>query len=57
LQNLFLIYKTDFQGWEWVGNQTKDITRQLVESIPGKRAKVLLGGGRGSFLPFIDDDK
>jgi len=33
-------------------NLTKDITWQLVNTDPGRRAKVVLGGGRSSFLPM-----
>ena len=35
-------------------NVTKDIGWQLVNSNPGKKAKVLMGGGRGSFLPEME---
>ena len=34
--------------------KVKDIARQLIEEIPGKRAKVILGGGRGAFMPAED---
>ncbi len=30
---------------------TKDITWQLLFNDPGRKAKVILGGGRSSFLP------
>ncbi|KAG1652110.1 Alkaline phosphatase, tissue-nonspecific isozyme [Nymphon striatum] len=29
----------------------KDMARQLVEDYPGRKFKVILGGGRGNFLP------
>jgi alkaline phosphatase len=35
---------------------TKDITWQLVNTDPGRRAKVVLGGGRSSFLPKTQTD-
>ncbi len=38
-------------------NATKDITWQLVNTDPGKKAKVVLGGGRASFLPETGDWK
>ncbi|XP_075217521.1 membrane-bound alkaline phosphatase-like isoform X2 [Lycorma delicatula] len=33
-----------------------DITRQLVTNEPGKNLKVILGGGRGTFLPVTEKD-
>ena len=33
----------------------KDIARQLIEDDPGKRLKVILGGGRRNFLPKSSD--
>jgi hypothetical protein len=36
---------------------TKDITWQLVNTVPGKKAKVVLGGGRATFTPETGDRK
>ena len=35
---------------------TKDITWQLLNNDPGRKAKVVLGGGRSSFLPETQTD-
>jgi alkaline phosphatase len=35
---------------------TKDITWQLLNNNPGRLAKVVLGGGRSSFLPEKQSD-
>jgi len=36
--------------------EVKDITWQLVNNDPGRRAKVVMGGGRSSFLPQHQQD-
>ena len=33
-----------------------DIARQLVDNEPANKAKVVMGGGRSSFLPLNPDD-
>jgi alkaline phosphatase len=35
---------------------TKDITWQLLNTDPGRQVKVVLGGGRSSFLPDEQTD-
>ena len=47
-----------FRDWECnkIGQDgaldSTDITWQLINGNPGKKAKVILGGGRSSFLPY-----
>lgn len=36
---------------------SSDITWQLIHNNPGRNAKVILGGGRSSFLPFIQTEE
>lgn len=59
-----LYAKIGFRDWECdskkpVGCQIMDIARQLVEELPGRELKVILGGGQKQlgFTPATFDDK
>ncbi|KAI5723237.1 hypothetical protein M8J76_003255 [Diaphorina citri] len=41
---------------ERIGNGCKDIAYQLVKDDPGRRIKVIMGGGRAKFLPVSSKD-
>jgi alkaline phosphatase len=39
-----------------ISGNCKDIARQLIEDEPGSKMKVILGGGRRSFIPINETD-
>lgn len=50
---------TACRNWESLApdEQCKDIAQQLVQDVPGKDIRVIMGGGRKNFIPKTETDK